>query len=460
VATVEKASSGLWSPPRRRFTTGLILIVTLAAFEAMGLGTALPTIVRDLHAEQWYSWPITVFMAASAMATVLAGRANDRLGPGLPLLLGMLTFGLGLVIAGTAPGMPVLLVARALQGMGGGAEIVGSYVLIAVVYPEQHRPAVFGAMSSAWVVPALVGPALAGLITEHLSWRWVFLGLAPLVGLGLVLVAPTLRGLSAPARPSAGRRGLAVAGVGAAVGIVTLTWAAQKPTVLSLALAVVAFAAVVPSLRTLLPRGTLSGRPGIPVMVLARSMLSGTFFGAQAFIPLTLAVVHHFSPTAAGIPLTLGSIGWTAGSLWQSRQRGRSRESLVAVALLLVGAGVVGLIVVAPSWGPPWLVFVLWMIAGAGMGVGTASTAVRVLALSPEPDRGFNSAALQISDTLGQTALVGLGGVLVTTLASTGTPAPGVVPLDIMLGCVAAAGAVLVSRCGRTSSPASLLRPL
>lgn len=450
MATVENTSSGLWSPQRRRFTTGLVLIVTLAAFEAMGLGTALPTIVRELHAEHWYSWPITVFMAASAMATVLAGRATDRLGPALPVLLGMVTFALGLVIAGTAPSMPVLLVARVLQGMGGGAEVVGSYVLIALVYPEQHRPAVFGAMSSAWVVPALIGPTVAGLITEHLSWRWVFLGLAPLAGLGLVLVAPTLRGLSMSGQPSAGRRGLALAGVGAALGIVTLTWAAQRPSLASLTLAVVAIGVLVPSLRKLLPRGTLSGRPGIPVMVLARSVLAGTFFGAQAFVPLTLSVVHHFSPTAAGIPLTLGSIGWTAGSLWQSRQRDRSRESLVAVALVLVGAGVLGFIVVATPWGPPWLVFVLWLLAGAGMGVGTASTAVRVLALSPEPDRGFNSAALQISDMLGQTALVGLGGVLVTTLAPTGMPTPGVVPLDIMVGCVAAAGAVLVYRCDRT----------
>lgn len=453
VAVVEKTSGGLWSAQRRRFTVGLILVVTLAAFEAMGLGTALPTIVRDLHAERWYSWPITVFMAASAMATVLAGRVTDRRGPGLPLLLGMLMFGVGLVVAGTAPTMPVLLVARALQGVGGGIEIVGLYVLIALVYPEEHRPAVFGAMSSAWVVPALVGPTVAGLLTEHLSWRWVFLGLAPLMGLGLMLVAPTLRGLAPPARSSAARPGLPLAAVGAALGMVTLTWSAQNPSLLSLVLAVVAFGALVPSLRTLLPRGTFSGRPGIPAMVLARSLLAGTFFGAQAFVPLTLSVVHHFSPTVAGIPLTVGSVGWTVGSLWQSRQRDRRRESLVALALALVAAGVVGFVAVAPSWGPPWLVFVLWVVAGAGMGIGTASTAVRVLALSPGGDRGFNAAALQISDMLGQTALVGLGGVLVTTVASTNMPAPGVVSLDAMLGCVAAIGAVLVYRRGRAPGP-------
>lgn len=421
-------------------------MVSLAAFEAMGLGTALPTIVRDLHAERWYSWPIMVFMAASAMATVLAGRAADRRGPAPALVLGMVLFGAGMVVAGTAPTMPVLLVARALQGVGDGAVIVAIYVLIGQVYPERAHPAVFGVMSSAWVVPALVGPAIAGLVTEYVGWRWVFLGLAPLTALGLLWVAPTLRGLGAPERRVTGRRGLVLAAMGGSLGVVALTWSAQNPTPFSLVVAAPALAALVPSLRTLLPRGTLSARPGIPVMVLARGLLSGTFFGSQAFVPLTLSVVHHFSPAIAGIPLTVGSIGWTVGSLWQTRGRGRSRESLVAVALLLVGAGVAGLVTLAPGWGPSWLVFVLWLIAGAGMGIGTASTAVRVLALSPEADRGFNSAALQISDLLGQTALVGLGGVLVTMLAPTGAPTPGVVPLDAMLAVLAAIGAVLVYR--------------
>jgi MFS family permease len=454
VSLVEKTSSALWNPQRRRFTGGLILIVTLAAFEAMGVGTALPTIVGELHGQRWYSWPFTVFMAASALATVLAGRVADRRGPALPLLVAMPTFAAGLVIAGSSTDMTTLLVARGLQGLGGGSEIVALYVMIARVYPEEHRPAVFGALSAAWVLPALVGPTIAGLLTEHLSWRWVFLGLAPLVCLGAALLVPTVRRLGKrPEDAVPGRRGVPFAAVGAAVGLIALEWAAQNPSLLSLFLGAAAVAVIAPALRTLLPTGTLHGRPGIPVMVLSRGLLAGVFFGAQAFVPLMLSVVHHFSPATAGIPLTIGSIGWATGSQWQSRQRRHRREILVATGLLLVATGVAGLTVVAPHWGLPWLVFVLWFVSGTGMGIGTASTAVSVMALSPATEQGFNSAALQIADMLGQATLVGLGGVVVSALASTDAPTWSVIVIDPLLACLAVFGAGLGYRRSRLNAP-------
>jgi MFS family permease len=440
----------LWNPQRRTFTAGLILVITLVAFEAMGLGTALPTIVAELNAQHWYSWPFTVFLAASAIGTVLGGRQSDRSGPALPLLLALPTFAVGLVVAAVAPNILVLLAARVLQGLGGGVLIVALYVMIARVYPEEHRPAAFGALSSAWVVPALVGPVIAGFLTEHVSWRWVFLGLAPMVVIGTVMLVPTVRRFGARSgETSPQRRGLPLAAVGASGGVVALNFAVQNPSLSSLFLGLAAIAVLAPSIRLLLPKGTLLARPGLPVMVLARGLLAGMFFTAQAFVPLTLSVVHHYSPTTAGVPLTVGSLGWTVGALWQSRQRNLRREYVVAAGFLLVGVGMAGLALTMPAWGPHWLVFAFWFVAGGGMGIGVASTAVRVLALSAEGERGFNSAALQISDMLGQAALVGLGGVVVSALATDTAPTRGVVPLDLALLVGTAAAAWLLVRSGR-----------
>lgn len=429
-----------------------MLIITLVAFEAMGLATALPTIVDELDAERWYSWAFTVFMAASVVGTVLGGRVADRWGPASPLLLSMPAFALGLVIAGAAGDIGTLLIARGLQGLAGGAVIVALYVMIARVYPERHRPKAFGALSAAWVLPALVGPMVAGLLTQHLSWRWVFLGLAPLVCVAALLLVATVRRLGGrPDEVAPARRGLPAAAIGAAVGVVAVNWAAQEPTAVSVALGVLGALALVAGLRVLFPPGTLTGRPGIPAMVLARGVLAGAFFGAQAFVPLTLGAVHGYPPALAGVPLTVGSLGWSAGALWQSRATTLSRESMVARGLVLVAVAVAGVAVIAPPWGPHWLVFGLWLIGGTGMGLATASTSVRVLSLSPATDRGFNSAALQISGMLGQAFLVGLAGVVVTAVASTREPSAGVVVLTLGLAVLAVAGASLVTHGRRTT---------
>ncbi|MGH3991945.1 MAG: MFS transporter, partial [Pseudonocardiaceae bacterium] len=182
--TAPRTASALWARDRRTTTAGLLLMVTMAAFEAMSVGTAMPTMVAELRGEALYSWPFTAFLAASVVGTVLSGRLSDTRGPRLPILGGPAVFGAGLVVAGAAPTMAVLLAGRVLQGLGAGMMIVAVYVLIALAYPERDRPAAFGAVSAAWVVPALVGPTIAGLVTEHASWRWVFLGLAPFVLLG------------------------------------------------------------------------------------------------------------------------------------------------------------------------------------------------------------------------------------------------------------------------------------
>jgi MFS family permease len=157
----------LFGPERRATTVGLVLLISLVAFEAMGVGTAMPALVADLGRGD------ALLMACSSRSsprrcsrTVLGGRWSDRSGPRAPILVGTLLFGVGLLVAGTATGMPQLLVGRVLQGLGAGSLAVATFVLIAAVYPERLRPPVFGLISSAWVLPSLLGPPVAGVVTE------------------------------------------------------------------------------------------------------------------------------------------------------------------------------------------------------------------------------------------------------------------------------------------------------
>ncbi|MDQ2709758.1 MAG: MFS transporter, partial [Actinomycetota bacterium] len=188
----------IFGPRRRATTIGMLLLISMVAFEAMGVGTAMPALVAELGALPLYAWPFVMFMAAAVFGTALGGRWCDLAGPRLPLVGAPLLFGAGLLVAGTAGGMAQLLVGRVLQGLGAGATTVAIYVLIAHVYPERTHPAVFGLMSGAWVLPSLVGPPAAGLVTERLSWHWVFLGLIPVAALAVALVVPVVRQLGPP----------------------------------------------------------------------------------------------------------------------------------------------------------------------------------------------------------------------------------------------------------------------
>ncbi|SDC61906.1 MFS transporter [Actinokineospora iranica] len=445
---VESPGKPLWSAENRSTTIGILLLITIGAFEHLGVSTAMPSMLADLDGGDLYSWPFTAFLSASVVATVLGGRMCDRFGPAAVLLVAPAVFLAGLVAAGTASGMTALLAARALQGVGLGAEVVAVYVLVALVYPERSRPAAFGLLAAAWVVPSIVGPTAAGLVTERFGWRWVFLGLVPLAVLGVALLVPALRGLPKPTRDSASprRKGVPLAAVAAGVGIPAVSWAAQHPSLSTLWLGLAGVAVLVPALRTLLPAGTLRARPGLPRVVLARGLFAGAFFGVEAFVPLTLTSVHGFSPALAGLPLTVGALGWSLASAWQGRRPEIQRTTLIRRGFVILAAGLALMPLVAAPWGPPWLAAALWVVCGAGMGMSFPAISVLALARSAEHERGFTSSALQVADMIFSAALVGFAGVLLAGLASAAAPTAALVPIDLVMAAVALAGALVFRR--------------
>lgn len=429
------AGEGTASPPPRLLdsrhrlpTVGLVLLVTLVAFEAMAVGTAMPTAVAALHGLSWYAWPFTGFLVAQVVGMVVGGDLGDRSGPRSALVGGVLVFAAGLLVAGVAPDIAVFVAARVVQGLGAGAIAVSLYVVAGQAYDAVLRPRLFGAVSAAWVVPALVGPTVAGVVTTGVGWRWVFLGLLPLIAVGLALVLPAVRSLTAPDRPPAavpGRRWWAVL---AGLGIGALQYAGQRLDAVAVAIAVAGLAALVAGLRPLLPAGTVLARRGLPTVVASRGLLAGAFFAGDALVPLTLTQVHGFSPTAAGIPLTAGALGWALASQLQGRSPGASRVRLLRAGFLLLAAGLAGTALVAlPSAG--WVAYPSWAVAGLGMGLGMPSVGVLLLEQSPEHRRGADSAALQIADVTGSALCIGLAGVLIASATAGALPLTVAVPV-------------------------------
>jgi MFS family permease len=440
---------GVWSAGRAPTTVGILLLISLTAFEAMGVGTAMPEIVADLGGVTLYAWPFVLFLAAAVFGTVAGGRWCDARGPRVALVAAPVVFGAGLLVAGSAEAMGALLTGRVLQGFGAGVQGVAVYVLVAEVYPARLRPAVFGLISSAWVLPSLVGPPLAAVVTERFSWHWVFLGLLPVVGSALVLVLPAVRRLGPPAPrpPGPGGTPTVLAAAGAALGVAGLSWAFENLDVRGGVVGTVALVLLVPSLRRLLPRGTFTARPGIPAVVAARGLVAGAFLSVVSFLPLILTATHGWSLSAAGVPLIVASLGWSAAAAWQGRHPDRDRSAMLRAGFVMITVGQVGLLPVAAGWLPGWVAVVAWGFAGLGMGVAFSAVAYLTLAHSAPADVGGHSSAAQLLDQLANASLVGLGGALLVLLAS---PA---VAMPVLLGAVAVLAVTGAATASRTRLP-------
>lgn len=211
--TAPKTLDAPYQPPRifgsdyRTATLGILLVVTLIAFEGMSIGAVMPAVSEDLDALDLYGMSFSAFLISGLFANVVAGLWSDRRGHALPFLLGVGLFVVGMAMAGAAGSKELFIVARAVQGLGGGAVIVAIYVMIARVYLPEVRPRVFAALSAAWVLPALVGPGLGGIIAETVGWRWVFYGIVPLVIPALLMLLPALRTGEGPSpEPATGPR--------------------------------------------------------------------------------------------------------------------------------------------------------------------------------------------------------------------------------------------------------------
>jgi MFS family permease len=465
LASIVEASSpaGVFDRVHRGTTVGLLMLITFIAFEAMAVGTAMPTAVAELDGLAWYGWPFSAFLVASVAGMVVGGDAGDRRGPRVALPWGVAVFAAGLLLAGLAGNMAVFVAGRAVQGFGAGVMVVLLYVIAGHAYAPALRPRLFGAFSTAWVIPALIGPLVAGLVTTHASWRLVFLGLLPLIVLGALLVVSAGRSIAAPANPAApapARRWWAAL---AGLGIAALQYAGQRLDLLAVGLAVVGVVALVAGLRPLLPAGTARGRRGLPSVIASRGLLAGAFFGMDALLPLVLTSVHGYSPAAAGIPLTAGALGWSVASHLQGRFPDLPRERLLRAGFALLALGLAGTALAAlPALGG-WPAYPFWALAGLGMGLGMPSLGVLLLSQSPEHRRGADSAALQIADVTASALCVGAAGVLIAaaTAGLVSLPAAivasvGVFTLVALLG-VAVAGRAATPVTGAVSAGATTL---
>lgn len=434
--TPDAPAAGALSPGTQRTVLfGMVAFVFLGAFEALAVATAMPTVAVELDGLTLYTLAFAASLAASVVGMVASGRWSDRAGPTTPLWTGIGLFLAGLLVAGLAQDMLVLVAGRVLQGVGTGLYIVALYVLVARVFPTDRRPKVFAAFAAAWVIPSIVGPAIAGLVVEHVGWRWVFLAVPVLAVPALILMRPGMRAArgsgpedaaspvpddaESPLDRTARQASLAWAVV-AAVGIGALNYAGQLRGVGLVLLLVAALTAVALAVPRLLPPGTTRAARGLPSVIAIRGLVAAAFTGAEVLLPLLLSHERGLAPSLAGAVLTFGAVGWSTGSWLRGRATwGLQHAGYVRLGGTLVALGIGGAALLAWTAVPPVVGMVAWTLAGLGMGMTHPTLSVLTLELSPVAEQGANSSALQVSDAVAAATALAVTGSLLWALHPT-----------------------------------------
>jgi MFS family permease len=405
----------------------------------------MPIVSEELGGQRLYGWVFSAFLLASLLGIVVVGGLIDRGGLVRPFVGGLALFSIGLVVGGIAPSIEVLVFGRVLQGLGAGAIPPVAYVAIGRALPEQLRARMFATLSTAWVLPGVIGPAVSGIVAEQFHWRLVFLGLLPLIAVSGGLTLPALA-RSIPvhnphleeAAGEAIRRKLpwalvVIAGTGLVVA--GTTDARLVPGGLLVAGGLLLG---IPAFRALTPPGTLTVARGVPAAVLARGFTTFAFFCPSAYVPLALQDWRGLDAATAGLALTVSTLSWTAGSWIQAQRYVRvGARRFVTIGQATVAAGTVLVMLVLVPQVPFPVGIVAWGVAGLGMGLSYSPLSLVVLAESAPGTEGAATSGLQLSDVIGTAVGTGIGGAIVAATTAAG--------YELWVGLVGAFGAGTVA---------------
>jgi len=412
---------------RSLVTTGLILGMAMAALEGTAVATAMPTAIADLGGVSRYSWVFSAYLLTSTTTVPLFGKLADLYGRQRIYQVGVVIFLLGSGLSGAARTMNQLILFRALQGIGAGGVQPISLTLVGDIFTLEERGRMQGLFSGVWGVSSLVGPALGGLITDWISWRWVFyLNLPVGIASGLLLKL-YLREASVRTKHN-----LDIAGTVALTLSITLLlaallegsarWGLASPVTLGC----VALAAV--GLVLFAWQETRAEEPMLPLdlfrarviaVASAGNVVIGTLLlAASAYVPMFAQGVIGGTATDAGLTLATMSIGWPIASAISGRlllRIGYRRLVVVGGAVATLGCGLLTL----AGTGTTRLALSLTMgVLGVGLGFMATPYLVAVQNAVPWGRRGVATSATQFFRTIGGAIAVAVfGAMLNRTLA-------------------------------------------
>ncbi len=413
------ADVGIWSTPFVSVTIANLTIMALAAFDGLAVVAALPSIAEDLGGVALLPWVATAYLGASAVAVIVAGPVIDAVGVRRTFRVVGLWFLVTSAAVAVAPTMPLLLVARVAQGVGGGLVIAVVLAAIGLAYPHYLRPRAYAANAAVWGLMGFGGPAIAAGFLALSGWRLIFVAQLPLTVVALVMgwnALPSTR--DRPQRVSVDGVGVALLAGGTFMSLIGLAqsgvrwWLAVLAGVLTLLLLWLYWSHSGRRVEPVLEQRHVVRHPLLWVHLTSGLVLSAGL-AADNYLPLYVQVSRGRSAEFAAFSVAFLAIGWTLASFIYARALSRwpqSKVILMGATMLLPSLVLVGVSIAVAA--PLWLVFAAFFMVGACVGLVSTAGLTLIQVSSEDSEMGRVNAAHQFLRTLAITYGVAMGGAV------------------------------------------------
>ena len=383
----------------------------LAAIDTTIVATAIPSIVRELGGFSLFTWVFSIYVLAQAVTIPVYGKLADLLGRKPVLIFGTILFLVGSVLSGLSWSMVALIVFRGIQGLGAGAIQPVVTTVAGDLYSVEERARIQGWLSSVWGISAVLGPAVGGLFSEYLSWRWIFYINLPVGAAALFMIVTFLHEDVVRRRHRIDYGGAALLALATGLFIFGLLqggvhWAWDS------AASIAVFVGAALALAAFLVRERYAAEPMLPPWIVRHRVLVGAnlssatlgllSIGLTTFLPTYAQGVLGVGAVAAGFILAVMSITWPLASSLSGRLY--LRIGFRDTALIGAGLGLLAALffVALPRSVAPWVPAIGSLIMGAGMGLMATSLLVGVQSVVEWGRRGVVTGANLFARQLGQ----------------------------------------------------------
>ncbi|MEV0644220.1 MDR family MFS transporter [Phytomonospora sp. NPDC050363] len=424
----------------------IILGMLMAALDQTIVATALPTIVADLGDPGQMAWLVTAYLLAETISTAVVGKFGDMFGRKVVFQISAVVFIAGSALSGLAWDMTILIIGRAIQGVGAGGLMVTAMALIADVIPLRERGKYQGAMGAVFGVTTVIGPTVGGLFTDHLSWHWCFYINVPIAVIMIAMAAKTIPVVKSAEKPVIDYLGLLLVAGGSSSLILGLEWGGDEyewgsPVIFGLfATAVVLLTAFVfverRAVAPILPMH-LFHNPVFTVSSILSFIVGFAMLGAMTYLPTYLQYVDGVTATASGIrtlPMVIGLLVTSILSGIIVSRTGRYKIfPIVGTAVMALG---LYLMSTMGADATVWQQSLYMLVLGLGIGLAMQVLTIAVQNTVPYHEMGAATSGVTFFRTLGSAFGTAIFGTLFTNklnprLAEAYAQSPGIDPATV-----------------------------